>query len=79
MKFPSKEQVARVRQMYPAGAKVECVSIDDPYVQIPSGTLGEVLDVDDTGTIFTRWSTGSTIGAVCGVDVIRRVDEGDAQ
>ena len=74
MRFPSREQVERVRLAYPVGTKVECVSIDDPYVHIPSGTIGEVTDIDMTGTVFVKWSTGSALGAVYGVDVIRRVD-----
>jgi len=77
MRFPNKEQVERVRLAYPKGTRVECVSIDDPYTRIPPGTIGEVTDVDDTGSVFVKWSNGSTLGAVYGVDVIRRADEGD--
>lgn len=78
MQFPSKEQVERVRLEYLRGAKVECVSIDDPYTRIPPGTIGEVTDVDDTGSVFVKWSNGVTLGAVYGVDVIRRADGGSA-
>jgi hypothetical protein len=78
MKFPSKEQVAQVRLTYPRGVKVACVSIEDPYTQIPPGTTGEVIDVDDTGSVFVKWSNDVTLGAVYGVDVIRRTDKEDA-
>ena len=79
MRFPSKEQVERMRKAYPPGAKVECVSIEDPYVRIPPGTIGEVTDIDMTGTVFVKWRNGVSIGAVYGVDAIRRMDEGDAR
>ena len=34
MKFPNKEQVEQVRKMYPQGARVELVRMDDPYTNI---------------------------------------------
>ncbi len=77
MKFPSKEQVARVRLAYPIGSRVELVAMSDPYTTLKPGSLGTVDFVDDTGTVFCVWDDGSTLGAVYGVDVIRRVDKGD--
>jgi hypothetical protein len=78
MKFPSKEQVERVRLAYPIGSRVELVAMSDPYTTLKPGTLGTVDFVVDTGTVFCVWDGGSTLGAVYGVDVIRRVDKGDA-
>ena len=71
MNFPSKEVVKKIREQYPPGSMVELVSMSDPYTMIPPGTKGVVDDVDDTGTVFVRWDTGSRLGAVYGVDRIK--------
>ena len=73
MQFPNEEQVQRVRRDYPVGAMVECVSIADPYTSIPPCTIGEVTDVGSEGTVFVKWRNGVSLGAVFGVDVIRRI------
>jgi hypothetical protein len=74
MNFPSAEIVAQVRAQYPIGSTVELISMSDPYTKIPPGTRGSVTDIDDAGTVFVRWSCGSGLGVVYGVDEIRRVD-----
>ena len=79
MRFPSREQVERVRLTYPKGTRVELMAMSDPYTTLKPGALGRVDFVDDTGTVFCVWDEGSTLGVVYGVDVIRHVDEGDAQ
>lgn len=71
--FPSKETVARVREMYPPGCRVELVSMDNPYTRLQPGDRGSVGHVDDTGTVFVDWDSGSHLGAVCGVDTIKRL------
>jgi len=73
MKFPNKEQVERVRETYPKGARVELVSMSDPYTTLKPGDLGTVDHVDDIATVFVNWDNGSTLGAVYGVDSIKRV------
>ncbi len=35
--FPTREQVALVRKQYPIGAKVELVSMNDPYTKLRPG------------------------------------------
>lgn len=75
MKFPSKEQVERVRLTFPKGARVELVSMYDPYTTLKSGDLGTVNCVDDTGTVFVNWDNGSTLGAVYGEDKIKLTDK----
>ena len=73
MKYPNKEQVEQVRRAFPVGAMVECVSIADPYTSIPPGTIGQVTDIDDIGTVFVKWRNGVTLGAIYAVDEIRRI------
>ena len=39
----------------------------------PIGTVGEVLGVDDTGSLIMRWRNGSSLNVVFGEDVVRKV------
>jgi hypothetical protein len=73
MIFPTKEQVEAVRRNYPAGLRVELVSMDDPYSKLRPGDRGTVAFVDDTGTVFVKWDCGSSLGVVYGVDIIKPV------
>ena len=73
MLFPKREIVESLRLSFPKGTKVELVSMNDPYVIIPAGTHGVVTSVDDAGTIFVKWDTGNCLGAVYGVDSIKKV------
>lgn len=72
MRFPSRETIERVRREYPAGTLVELVQMDDPQAP-PVGTIGEVLGVDDTGSLLMRWRTGSGLNVVYGEDIVRKV------
>jgi len=71
--FPSKETVARVRETYPPGCRVELVAMDDPYSKLTPGEQGAVNFVDDMATVHIRWDCGSGLGAVYGVDVIKKI------
>ena len=70
MMFPSRETVERVRRRYPAGTRVELVSMDDRYAP-PPGTKGTVLGADDTGSLLMRWDNGSGLNVVYGEDTVR--------
>lgn len=74
MIFPSRETVERLRRDYPAGTRVELVRMDDAQAP-PVGTTGEVLGVDDTGSLLMRWSNGSGLNVVYGEDLVRKVVE----
>lgn len=73
MRFPSKEQVERVRWQYPAGSRVELVQMDDVQAP-PPGTHGTVIGVDDTGSLLMHWDNGSGLNVVYGEDVVRKLD-----
>lgn len=77
MNFPSKSTVERIRNEYPVGATVELIEMSDVHAP-PAGTIGKVLHVDDMATVHVAWQNGSTLGAVYGEDVIRKVDDTDA-
>ena len=75
MRFPSREQIAALRQRYPRGTRVELLGMDDPQAP-PMGTRGKVLGVDDAGQILVRWETGSSLSLIPGVDSFRIVQRG---
>ena len=77
MRFPNKQEVKRVRRIYPAGTRVELVVMDDPQAP-PEGTLGTVLGVDDTGSLLMRWDNGSGLNVIWRQDVVRKVGDPDA-
>lgn len=73
MRFPSRETVAHLRTIYPAGTHVELVSMDDPYRNMQPDLKGTVVAVDDIATIHIAWDNGSSLGAAYGVDRIRKL------
>lgn len=72
MRFPDRETVERIRREFPAGTLVELVRMDDSQAP-PVGTIGEVLGVDDTGSLLMRWRNGSGLNVVYGEDLVRKV------
>lgn len=75
MHFPSKEQIAALRERYPRGTKVELLAMDDPQAP-PMGTRGEAMGVDDAGQILVRWETGSSLSLIPDIDSFRIVQKG---
>jgi hypothetical protein len=71
--FPSKEAVERLRKQYPQGARVELVSMNDPYTKLKPGDKGSVIWVDDCATIHVNWDSGSTLGVAFGEDSFRLI------
>ena len=69
--FISKAALEARRARYKKGARVELVSMTDPYTKLKPGDMGTVDFVDDTGTVFIIWDSGSHLGAVFGEDEIR--------
>ena len=76
MRFPSKEQITALRERYPRGTRVELLGMDDPQAP-PTGTMGEVIGVDDAGQLLVRWETGSSLSLIPDVDSFRIVQKGD--
>ena len=72
MQFPSKEQVARQRRLYPAGTRIELIQMDAAQAP-PVGTRGTVIGVDDTGSILVNWDNGSRLNVIYGIDRCREV------
>lgn len=71
--FPDGRTVQEIKNTYKKGDRVRLIHMDDPQAP-PAGTEGTVRGVDDIGTVFVRWDTGSGLGAVYGEDVITKVE-----
>ncbi|MCL1976228.1 MAG: DUF4314 domain-containing protein [Firmicutes bacterium] len=71
--LPSKAAVEARRARYQPGCRVELISMDDPYSELKPGDQGTVQCVDSAGTVFIDWDCGSSLGAVYGVDQIRKL------
>lgn len=69
----TRQQIEALKALYPAGTRIELVSMEDPYRSFPAGTKGTVALVDDMGTIHMKWENGSTLGIIPGVDVFRKI------
>ena len=77
MRMIRPEQLERLREIYPAGTRVELVEMDDPQAP-PTSTCGTVIGIDDTGSLLVNWDNGSGLNVIWGVDVARKVATGDA-
>ena len=75
--FISKAALEARRARYKKGARVELVSMTDPYTKLKPGDLGTVDFVDDTGTVFIIWDSGSHLGVVFGEDEIRLLSKAE--
>lgn len=64
--------IEALRRRFPQGTRVVLVKMDDRAAP-PEGTCGTVISVDDLGTVHVAWDDGSTLGAVIGEDIIRKV------
>ena len=74
MRFPSRETVERLRRQYPAGTRIELLSMDDPQAP-PEGTRGTILAVDDIASLIVAWDNGSSLNVAYGVDQVRILQE----
>ena len=74
MKLPNKEALARLREKYPAGTRVELLRMDD-FQAPPVGMKGTVRGVDDMRSLMMSWDNGSGLNVVFdGGDRVRKID-----
>ena len=73
MILPNKEELKRLREMYPKGTRVVLLEMDDPQAP-PIGTKGTVRYVDDAAGICVNWDNGSSLSAIYGVYRIKKLE-----
>lgn len=69
-----KQRIETLKRQYPPGCIVELIHMDDEQAP-PKRTKGKVIQVDDAGTIHISWDTGSTLGVIPGIDMVRKLGE----
>lgn len=74
-----RNRARNLKNMYPEGTRVECISMEDPYSPVPSGTRGTVVAVDDMATIHVSWDNGSGLGLVVGEDRFRKLTQEEVE
>lgn len=73
--FPSRSEVERINKLYPAGTRIELISMEDPHAPIESGMQGEVVCIDSIGTLQMKWDNGRTLGIVPGEDSFKVISK----
>lgn len=63
----TKDKLEALKKEYPVGTKVVLDYMDDDQAP-PPGTKGIVTIIDDAGTIFVVWETGSSLGLIYNTD-----------
>jgi hypothetical protein len=64
----NRNQVEKIKKMYPAGTRIELLSTMDDQQGVEKGTKGTVILVDDIGTIHMKWDNGRGLGLIPGED-----------
>nr|DAV46432.1 MAG TPA: protein of unknown function (DUF4314) [Caudoviricetes sp.] len=73
MKFPNKAYLEQLRKAYPAGTKIQLISMRDEKYPVLPGTVGEVTHIDDMGSIHMKWQNDSSLALIPEVDSFRVV------
>ena len=68
MKIPNKNIWNNSEKKYPAGTKLQLISMRDEKYPILPGTIGEVTHIDDLGSIHMKWQNGSSLAIIPEVD-----------
>ncbi len=71
----TKAQIARIKEQFPKGTRVQIDHMGDDPNPIPSGTKGTVICVDDIGTVFCNFDNGRHLGICPEVDSFHKISE----
>lgn len=78
--FPTRQEVERIKKQYPVGTMIELTAdMDDPYAPIVKGMCGEVIGVDDIGTLHMKWQNGRSLGIVPAEDSFKVISRPETQ
>ncbi len=69
-RWPTREEVERIRARFRAGMRVEVIHMGDPHA-LPAGTRGTIICTDDAGDLIVEWDNGSGLNLIPDVDDFR--------
>ena len=72
--FVDRDLVKNLKERYPKGTKICVDSMNDDPNPVEQGSIGEVLMVDDIGTIHCRFESGRMLGVIPNVDSFHKVE-----
>lgn len=61
------------KEMYPKGARIEVISMDNDPRPITPRTKGTVDFVDSIGTVHCTFDNGRSLGLIVGEDQFRKI------
>lgn len=67
MKFPTKEELKKLRVEFPSGCRIVLDEMDDVQAPIP-GSQGTCRGVDDAGNVLVSWDGGGSLNVAYGAD-----------
>ncbi len=68
-------QIARIKERFPKGTRVQLDRMGDDPNPIPNGTKGTVVCVDDIGTVFCNFDNRRSLGICPEVDSFHKISE----
>lgn len=74
MKILNEAIKQKIRKEYPIGTRITLINMEDVQAP-PVGTQGEVVGMDDIGTLKINWDNGSGLGVIYGLDAFEKVRE----
>lgn len=72
--IPKPWQIEHYKKAYPPGTRIE-LTADMFEENIPAGTKGTVVAVDDIGSIHMAWDNGRSLAVIPEVDSFKKTDD----
>jgi len=69
----SEAALKKLKEQYPAGTRVELISMNDEYQKLEPGEKGTVISVDSLGTIHIEWDCGNSLGIIYNEDYVVKI------
>lgn len=68
-----KRRIEMIRSLYPAGSRIELISLCNYEAGMPVGLRGTVVGVDDQPALLMNWDNGRTLSILIGEDNFRKL------
>jgi len=70
-----REEVLKVKEMYPYGVRVELIELCNDEKDMPIGLRGTVVGVDDQPALLMHWDNGKSLSLLVDKDNFRKLTE----